>query len=207
MRRRRRNVDVDAGVAVGIAVKCLCVYCVCCSVCPFVVGVDKHWLLGIEIGQGSNRVKAEGRYSRLVIVCTKRGSRLWCFRLRQAAKRSWLESSVLIRLTRGIALMRTSRHSTHNAQSLTIVSLPLTPLSYLPPLYFHSALHCDLVLDIPCWPRRIVLRLISFFFPCVTSGLLIQVSPPIWRASTSSPEPFVINAPRCCAIKSISKCF
>lgn len=56
MRRRRRNVDVDAGVAVGIAVKCLCVYCVCCSVCPFVVGVDKHWLLGIEIGQGRNRV-------------------------------------------------------------------------------------------------------------------------------------------------------
>lgn len=54
MRRRRRNVDVDAGVAVGIAVKCLCVYCVCCSVCPFVVGVDKHWLLGIEIGQGSD---------------------------------------------------------------------------------------------------------------------------------------------------------
>lgn len=159
MRRRRRNVDVDAGVAVGIAVKCLCVYCVCCSVCPFVVGVDKHWLLGIEIGQGSNRVKAEGRYSRLVIVCTKRGSRLWCFRLRQAAKRSWLESSVLIRLTRGIALMRTSRHSTHNAQSLTIVSLPLTPLSYLPPSTFtllfiviwHLTFHVDLAALFCAW--------------------------------------------------------
>lgn len=57
MRRRCRcrNVDVDAGVAV----KCLCVYCVCCSVCPFVVGVDKHWLLGIEIGQRRNRVQEE----------------------------------------------------------------------------------------------------------------------------------------------------
>lgn len=87
-----------------------------------------YWALKLARGGIECRRRRLSRaHSRLVIVCTKRGSRLWCFRLRQQSKRSWLESSVLIRLTRGIALMRTSRHSMHTMHNHWQSSLPLTP--------------------------------------------------------------------------------
>lgn len=100
-------------------------------------------------------------------------------------RRSWLESSVLIRLTRGIALMRTSRHSMHTMHNHWQSSLPLTPpphpytFTLLFIVIWHLTFHVDLAALFCAW-------LVSFFSLCVTSGLLIQVSP-IWRASTPPP--------------------
>lgn len=106
-----------------------------------------YWAWKLAKGSGRECREAVDRrgHSRLVIVSTKRGSRLWYFRLRQRGAvawcgLAWLESSVLIRLTRGIALMRTSRHS---QCTITDNPIPLATLARTLALYLSFSLWSD----------------------------------------------------------------